>query len=165
MTPLDAAEERARTLLGEVETWTVPPVRPHDLGTWAAVTHDGDLHARAMAGEAGDVSAMYLVGQLRPHPWPMLDGLRSDGLAFRDSPGARSRDPIAVLHGGGRVRLHGRVRVGCQYTARREIVAVDRKGRSDAPFLRVGVRTRFTDDEGTLVAQYEEDILLRGVGP
>ena len=30
-----------------------------------------------------------------------------DGLAFRDSPGARAEDPIAVLHGGGRVEHRG----------------------------------------------------------
>lgn len=162
MTALDEAEERARALLGEVVTWTVPTVRRHDLGTWAAVTHDDGLRARVVAGETSDVSAMFLVGQLQPHPWPTLDGLRSDGLAYRDSPGARADDPIAVLHGGGRVRIHGRVRVGREYTARREIVGVARKGRGDSPFVRVTVETHFSDDAGMLVAVYEEHILLRG---
>jgi hypothetical protein len=163
MTALDAAEQRIGALVGRAESWTVPTVRPHDLGTWGAVTHDDVLRERATAGDVADVSAMFLVGQLQPHPWPTLDGLRSDGLAFRDSPGAHTDDPIAVLHGGGQVELHGRVRVGREYRARREVVAVERKGRPGAPFLRVEVVTRFTDDEDILVAEYQEHILLRPV--
>lgn len=163
MTALDEAEQRVRAMVGQIGIWTVPIVRPHDLGTWATVTHDTRLLDRRVSGEITEVSAMFLVGQLQPHPWPTLDGLRADGLAFRDSPGARTDDPIAVLHGGGRVEFHGRVRVGHEYRAHREIVAVERKGRHEASFLRVQVMTRFTDDEDTPVADYEEYILLREV--
>jgi hypothetical protein len=163
LTALDEAEQRAQSMVGQVEVWTVPTVRPHDIGTWATVTHDDGLLERRAAGEIADVSAMYLVAQLQPHPWPTLDGLRSDGLAFRDSPGARTEDPIAVLHGGGRVELHDRVHVGREYRARREVVAVERKGRPESQFLRITVLTHFVDDEETLTAVYEEHILLRGV--
>lgn len=163
LSALAAAEARARGQIGHVIEWTVPKVRREDLGTWGSVTRDSALINELADFERDTVSAMYLVGQLQPHPWPTLDGLRTDGLALRDSPGADADDPVAVLHGGGRVELYGKVRTGMSYHARREVVAVETKGRADSPFLRVTVVTQFTDDDEELIAAYEEYILLRGV--
>jgi hypothetical protein len=163
MNALVAAEKRLHRLLGQVEEWTVPRVRREDLATWGAVTRDDHLVKATSRLGPSRTSPMFLVGQLQPHPWPTLDGLRADGLAFRDSPGAGADDPIAVLHGGGRVEFHGEVHEGSAYHARREIVVVERKGRPENPFLRVTVLTHFTDDHGSLVAVYEEHILLREV--
>lgn len=161
MTGLDAVEDRARAWLGHVERTTIAPLRRQDLQTWAAVTHDRALATRLDDPAPADVSAMYLVGQLQPGPWPWHDELRTDGLAQRDSPGARSDDPVAVLHGGGEVTIHARVREGEAHQARREVVAVERKGGPGRQFLRVTVVTDFTREGGVPVAAYEEHILLR----
>ena len=160
---LDAAEARARALVGGVETEILPTIRRHDLGTWAAVTNDARLAAALERTQPATTSSMYLVGQLHPHPWPNVEWLRPDGLATRDSPGARGTDPIAVLHGGGSVDLFGGVTEGVAYHARREVVGVERKG-SARPFLRVTVHTDFCDQFDVLVATYREHIILREVG-
>lgn len=164
VTALDAVEERARRWLGRVERTDIAPLRRQDLQTWAAVTHDHAL-ARRIEGtsEPVEVSAMYLVGQLQPGAWPWHDQLRADGLAPRDSPGARADDPVAVLHGGGEVTLHAMLREGHAHHARREVVAVERKGRPGHQFLRVTVVTEFRAEDGVPVADYEEHILLREV--
>lgn len=162
LTALDRVEDRARQWLGRVEHTVIPPLRRQDLQTWAAVTHDRPLAARLEdADQPAEVSAMYLVGQLQPGPWPWHDELRADGLAQRDSPGARADDPVAVLHGGGKVMLHAMLREGDAHHARREVVAVERKGRPGNACLRVTVVTAYRTDRGVPVADYEEHILLR----
>lgn len=161
MNPLDEVERRAREWVGRVEHTVVPALRRSDLQTWAAVTFDEDLARRLEEDEPVDLSPMYLVGQLRPHPWPPREELRPDGLAPRDSPGAWTDDPVAVLHGGGRVTIHDRVHEGTSYLARREYVGVDRKGRPGREILRVTAMTAFTTADGSPVADYEEFILMR----
>lgn len=163
MSALDAAEERARRLVGTVELWTVPTIRREDLGTWAAVTHDTKLLDSLAQPQPVSVSMMYLVGQLQTHPWRPTDELRPDGLAERDSPGATAADPIAVLHGGGRVECSHAVSEGVAYRARREVVGVERKGLGDKVFLRVTIVTVFMDEHEMFIGRYVEYVLLREV--
>lgn len=164
MTDLDAVEARARQWLGDVHEAPIAPLRRQDVQTWAAVTHDRGLADRLDATrDPATVSPMYLVGQLQPGPWPWHDELRADGLAPKDAPGARSEDPVRVLHGGGEVTIHAPVHEGVAHRARREVVAVERLGAHGRQFLRVTVETAFSTVDGMPVADHTEHILLRQV--